>query len=213
MKKTAHDPFLQVLVEELIREHQCHSVILYGSRARGDATIHSDYDLMGVRKGGTTYRSAEKRDGKYLDIFVYPEKDLKQVGEHHLHLLGAKVLHEEKSFGSDFLKKVKAVSKKKHVPLPADEIQTRRVWLHKMFERITQGDIEGNYRRSWLHEALLYDYFAIRKKRYWGSKQSFQWLKKNDKITYRLFEKVLAKPLDLKMLKKLVERVSELKLS
>lgn len=213
MKSLLHDPFLQILVDELIRKHQCHSVILYGSRARGDATATSDYDLMGVRKTGQTYRSAEKRDGQYLDIFVYPEKELKQVGEHHLHFLGAKVLHDKNSFGANFLKKVKAASKKKHVPLPADEIQTRRVWLHKMYDRITQGDIEGNYRRSWLHEALLYDYFAIRKKRFNGSKQSFAWLKENDPTTYKLFEKVLAKPLDLKILKKLVERVSELKLS
>jgi hypothetical protein len=166
---------------------------------------------MGVRKSGEKYRVVEKRDGIYLDIFVYPEKDLKKVGDEHLYMNGAKVLYEQGKFGTDFLKKLKAVAKKKDKPLPAYEIKVRQVWLHKMYDRIAQGDIEGNYRRSWLHEALLYEYFNIRKKRYWGSKKSFEWLIKNDPATYRLFDRVLKNPLNLKLLKKLVERVSLLK--
>ena len=208
---TKQEAFLNGLVIELIKKHKCHTVILYGSHARGDATEHSDFDIMGVRKSGKPYRAAEKRNGTYLDMFVYPEKELQVVGEHHLHLKDAKVLFEKDKFGTQFLKKVKAIDKKKHKSLPADEIHTRRVWLHKMFDRVAQGDIEGDYRRSWLHEALLTDYSAIRKKRYWGSKQSFAWLKEHDRTTYRLFEQVLARPLDLKLLKKLVERVSGLK--
>ncbi|MBL7543946.1 MAG: nucleotidyltransferase domain-containing protein [Bdellovibrionaceae bacterium] len=46
------DPFLNQLTQELTDKHKCHTVILYGSHARGDATLHSDYDLMGVRKSG-----------------------------------------------------------------------------------------------------------------------------------------------------------------
>ncbi len=206
------DPFLTELTQELIKKHKCHTVILYGSRARGDATAKSDYDLMGVRKSGKKYRVAEKRDGIYLDIFVYPEKDLKKIGEEHLCMDGAKILYEQGKFGTDFLKKLKAATKKKHMSLPDDEIKVRQVWLHKMFERITQDDIEGHYRRSWLHEALLYEYFNIRKMRYWGSKKSFEWLIKNDPVTYRLFDRVLRNPLNLKLLKKLVVRVSLLKI-
>ena len=80
------------------------------------------------------------------------------------------------------------------------------------FDPITMGDIEGNYRRSWLHEALLYDYFNIRKKRYWGSKKSFEWLKENDYSTYKLFKKTLECPTDIRILKQLVEKVSQLKM-
>lgn len=210
MNKRA-DTLLASLTQELIKKHKCHTVILYGSHARGDATPQSDYDLMGVRKSGEKYRVAEKRNGIYLDIFVYPEKDLKKVGDDHLYMNGAKVLYEQKKFGTDFLNKLKAAAKKKHKPLSADEIKVRQVWLHKMYDRIAQGDIEGNYRRSWLHEALLYEYFSIRKKRYWGSKKSFEWLIENDPATYRLFDRVLKKPLNLTLLKKLVVRVSLLK--
>lgn len=38
-----NDPVLQAIVEELISLYQCHTIILYGSRARGDFTASSDY--------------------------------------------------------------------------------------------------------------------------------------------------------------------------
>lgn len=205
-------PFLTQIVQELIKKYKCHTVILYGSHARGDATPQSDYDLMGVRRSGKKFRVAEKRAGIYLDIFVYPEKDLKKIGDDHLYMNGAKVLYEQGGFGTDFLKKLKVATKKKYKPLTAEEIKVRQVWLNKMYDRTAQGDIEGNYRRSWLHEALLYEYFGIRKKRYWGSKKSFEWLIKNDPATYRLFERVLKNPLNMALLKKLVVRVSLLKM-
>jgi hypothetical protein len=166
---------------------------------------------MGVKKIGKKYRVAEKRNGFYLDIFIYPEKELRKVGEEYFYMEGAKVLYEKEKFGTAFLKKLKTATRKKYKPLPPDEIQVRRIWLHKMFDRIAQGDIEGNYRRSWLQEALLFEYFNIRKERYWGSKKSFDWLKANDPKIYRLFEQVLKNPLKLNLLKKLVEQVSELK--
>lgn len=211
MKKNDNDLLLKQLTDELINEHKCHTVILYGSRARGDFTEQSDYDLMGVKKTGKKYRVAEKRNGFYLDIFIYPENELRKVGEEYFYMEGAKVLYEKEKFGTTFLKKLKTATRKKYKPLPPDEIQVRRIWLHKMFDRIAQGDIEGNYRRSWLQEALLYEYFNIRKERYWGSKKSFDWLKANDPKIYRLFEQVLKHPLKLHLLKKLVEQVSELK--
>lgn len=202
------DAFLKNAVSELVTKYKCHTVVLYGSRARGDFSTASDYDLMGIRKGGKKYRLAEQRPGGYLDIFIYPEADLKRVDERHLYMEGAKVLFEKKDFGAKLLGKLKTALGKKYVPLPNDEIKARKVWLHKMLERGCQGDIEGNYRRLWLLEALLPDYFNIRRMRYWGSKRSLQWLRENDGKTYRCFEQAYRKPMDQKSLKKLVERVS-----
>lgn len=206
------DVFLQNAVNELLTKYKCHTVILYGSRARGDATEKSDYDLMGVKKSGKKFRLAEKRNGSYLDLFIFSEKELAKVGEEHLYMKEGKVLFEYDNFGSQFLRKLKVVAKKPLRPLPSDEIKARRVWAHKMLERIAVGDIEANYRRSWLHEALLPDYFTLRKKRYSGSKASFAWLKRNDLVTYNLFERVLKSPTDLDLLKNLVERVTNLRL-
>ena len=212
LRFTSEDTFLQEAVNELIHKYKCHTVLLYGSRARGDATEKSDYDLMGVRKSGKKFRIGEKRDGKYLDIFVFSEKSLKKPGEEHLYMKDAKLLFDIDGYGSRFLRKLKILAKRPFRSLPDDEIQALGVWAYKMLERISIGDVEANYRRSWLQEQLLVDYFIIRKKRYTGSKASFAWLKKNDLGTYKLFEKVLMKPTDIKLLTKLVERVTELKL-
>ena len=211
-KKMTEDDYLKFAIEELIKKYKCHTIVLYGSRARGDATPKSDYDIMGVKKSGKKLRVAEKMNGSYLDIFIFPEKELEVVDDNFLYMKGAKIIYQKDNFGTQFLKKLNQALKKKFIPLPNNEIKARRVWLHKMLERSLLDDIEGLYRRSWLQEALLMDYFNIRKKRYWGSKESFQWLKKNDLKTYRLFEKSLKTPTDYKTLKRLVEQVSELKI-
>ena len=106
------DPLISKLIDELTKKHKCHTVILYGSHARRDAIPQSDYDLMGVRKSGEKYRVAEKRDGIYLDIFIYPEKDLKKVGDDHLYMNGAKVFYQQGKSGTNFLKKLKTATKK-----------------------------------------------------------------------------------------------------
>lgn len=204
------DPLLTVIVDELVNKHKCHTVVLYGSRARGVATAASDYDVLGVRKDGKKYRVAEKRDGFYWDIFVYPERDLKKVTEAHLYMREGKVLFERQTFGTRFLKKLKKVSRRKFKPSPPDEIRVSQIWLHKMLDRASARDVEGNYRRSVLHDLLIYEYFNIRKKRYGGPKAGFAWLKRNDPQTFRLYARVLAHPTNLPLLRRLVERVSGL---
>lgn len=203
------DPVLRRAVDDLVNIHKCHTVILYGSRARGEGTPTSDYDLLGIRKAGRKYRYAKKSGTTYLDVFIFPEKGLRKVGDEHLYMKDAKVLLQKGSVGDIFVRKLKQALKKPYQPLPADELSIRKVWPYKMLERIRVGDIEGKYRRSWLHETLLGDYFSLRKKRYWGSKESFLWLKKNDPTTYKLFNRVLNTPDDLNLLKKLIDRVTQ----
>ena len=49
---TSRDPVLQQIIDELRATHGCHTFILYGSRARGDFTPSSDYDILGIRPSG-----------------------------------------------------------------------------------------------------------------------------------------------------------------
>ena len=54
------DPHLTRFIREMNTAHRCHTVILYGSRARGDATAASDYDPIGFRKSGAAIRDARR---------------------------------------------------------------------------------------------------------------------------------------------------------
>ncbi|HLI26807.1 MAG TPA: nucleotidyltransferase domain-containing protein [Chloroflexota bacterium] len=43
-----HDPVLRAIVARLVAAYQPERIYLFGSRARGDATADSDYDLLVV---------------------------------------------------------------------------------------------------------------------------------------------------------------------
>jgi uncharacterized protein len=64
-----NDPILTAVVDELCNQQNCHTVILYGSRAKGTHTANSDYDILAVREIGETTRDARLWNGAYLDIF------------------------------------------------------------------------------------------------------------------------------------------------
>ena len=202
------DRLLEKLTRELRDRYGCHTVILYGSRAQGSHTAESDYDVMGVRKRGTKFRIARVQEGSYVDIFVFSEKDLKRVGEEHLYMGLGKVLYQKEKYGTRLLGRIEKVAKRPAPKTPSDEIKMLRVWPYKMLDRAKKGDVEGNYRRSWLQMSLLEDYFKLRGKRFNGSKSSFAWLEKKDPATYGLFVKALANPKDLKALRKLVDGVT-----
>lgn len=201
------DPILEAAISRFVDHHRCHAVLLYGSRARGDHTAASDYDLIGIRRRRGTEQWAEILGGAYIDAFIFGESDLRKVDESHLHMSDARVVLDRRGFGSKLVRDLRAVARRKKKALSESESEARRVWLCKMLARARQGDVEGDYRRAWLQEALLLEYFDLRAIRFLGPKKAFQWLAMNDEPTYRLFVDVLRQPLDLDLLDRLVERV------
>jgi predicted nucleotidyltransferase len=201
------DQILDIAVDELVKKHGCHTVILYGSRGRGDWTEESDYDLIGFRDDGEKFRDARLIEGKYLDAFVYPVKDIAGQEKEFLRIRQGKILLERDSFARELLAKLDQVFAEGPKPLPEDEIQTIRVWIGKMLARIGKGDIEGNYRRAWLQYDLIESYFALRKRWYLGPKESFRWLSVHDSDAYSLFERALKPEAKWDDLKRLAEKV------
>ena len=185
------DPLIHQIADELRDRHGCHTVILYGSRARGDQRPGSDYDLLGIRAGGERMRDARLWNGAYLDLFIYPEQLIAQPDETMLQWLGGVVLFQQGQIGDTLLARLDAIFRAGPAPLPADERQTRRVWAGKMLDRAREGDIEANYRRAWLLTALLEDYFQLRDQWYLGPKRSLIWLREHDSAAYAAFDAAL----------------------
>ena len=111
-------------------------------------------------------------------------------------------------FGDAFLARLEIKYEQGPKPLGAKEIAVRKVWTQKMLDRAKQGDPEGNFRRIWLLNTLLEDYFALRGKWYEGPKAALKWLRQNDPGVNALFEAALTPGAKLSLIEKLTAAVT-----
>lgn len=170
--------------------HGCHTAILYGSWARGDATSNSDVDLILVRENGPAVRDARVVEGTYIDAFIYPEAELAAPSPSLLRVLGGNVIRERDGFGSALLAKLRAFHDRGPTPLPDDERRALLIWSQKMLDRFRgQRGLEADYRRSFLLIQALEDYFTLRNAWFRGPKEAFAWLLQHDGAVYSLFER------------------------
>jgi len=172
--------------------HGCHTTILYGSRARGDATAESDVDLISFRESGAALRDARLVEGLFFDAFVYPESAVKTPDPSLLRVLPGVVLRERDGFGTALLRRLQEVLDRGPEPLPEDERAARIVWAHKMVARIRgKTGPDTDYRRMSLLLSSLEDYFALRGIWFRGSKEAFAWLRTHDAGAHAVFERAM----------------------
>ena len=194
---------------ELQQRFACHTVILYGSRSRGDAGPSSDFDILGIRPHPTAVvREARWQDGAYLDLFVYSEDHVANHPDELLHVAEGKLIVDLHGGGQALLDRLLSLSQAPPEPLAADEAMARRVWARKMVRRAATGDTEGHSRRHWLLFHLLEDYFALRTLRYPGPKQALAWLQAQQPQIYEMFARALAPQASLEEIASLQEAVT-----
>lgn len=209
----ANDLTLNAIVRLLKIKYRCHTVVLYGSRARGQTTSTSDYDVIGVCRRGERTRIAKKHNDRYWDVFVYSEKDLLKLGDQHLSWKNARILYQSGHYGSNLLKRIQKLLKKPFKRHPLYEVRATRAWAQKELDRCRAGDVQGLYRRAEFQNALIDHYFFIRQKRFWGPKEGFAWIKENDPLAFKLIYKSLKYPQNLSFLKAAASRVYKVELT
>jgi predicted nucleotidyltransferase len=197
-----------LIVDELKSIYHCHTVILYGSRARGDYTATSDYDVAGISSSGEKKRIArfDEKHNVYHDIFIYPENDFSSLKEEHLTMADGVVIIDHNDFGKNLILKLRQMFEESE-SISKDEIQIRKVWYRKMLSRASVDDLEGRYRHIWAIFTIIEDYFAFKGLRYQGPKKAFQYLEANDPEALLLFKDALYDTNDLKALNKLITRI------
>lgn len=126
------NPIVAMLIEELSSQYQCHTIILYGSHARGQAAPSSDYDLAGIRETGKMTRLArfDTEHQVYIDLFIYPEHDFDNIKEEHLCMHDGLIIKENNGFGTSLLKKIKQIIEKP-IALPSYELEVRKFGIKK----------------------------------------------------------------------------------
>jgi uncharacterized protein len=206
----AADSHLGPLIHILESEHACHTVILYGSRASGTHSPHSDYDMLGIRADGEDTRDARRIGGIFLDAFIRNEKAIMEKPQDLLHLRGGVVLRDPYEMGSRLLEEVDKALREPPLEVPKAEIEARKTWCWKTLERFRNAgpnDVEANYRRHWLLVDLLELYFVIRRRHYLGPKESFRWLLENDDVAHYAFAAALRQGAGIDEIEGVVERV------
>ncbi len=200
-----NDIVLHSIVDELKNQYDCHTVILYGSRARGDFTSTSDYDIAGISLSEKNQRMArfDPNHKVYHDIFIYSEDDFSTIREEHLNMADGTVIIEKNNFGQHLLSQLQQLLSEPPC-ISENEIQMRKVWYKKMASRAAVNDLEGKYRHIWVIFTILEDYFVFKGMRYQGPKKAFQYLKEHDQNTLNLFNDVLNNTHNIDALNKLI---------
>ena len=204
-----NDKALCAIVEELQTTYHCHTIILYGSRARGDFKPTSDYDVAGITPTGDKKWIArfDKKHQVFHDIFIFPEKELATPNDAHLQMSDGIIIIDHHDIGKHLLEKLKNMEKEP-LSITDDEIQARKIWYQKMLARSEVGDLEGKYRHIWSIFTILEDYFAFKKLRYHGPKKAFQHLAEHDSDVLYLFEQALSNTSNIRSLQQLIEKIT-----
>jgi predicted nucleotidyltransferase len=211
------DRLLSRVVVDLQERYSPHTIILYGSRARGDCTPSSDIDIVCFVESTTAIQTSTSLDlkdardfeGLYLDAWVYSSDAISASTDDLLRVADGYCLYDAQGWGEAFLKELQKRIQEGPKPLSASEIQHTKQWVNKMVERAKNLDIESLYRRYWLAVDLLQIYFDLRGQWYFGPKKSLAWLREHDSIGYKLFSQVYDRSMRFEDLDKLAEYVTD----
>lgn len=204
------DPLIEDLVRALQVQYQPHTIIFYGSRARGDATASSDIDVACFVDDHPELKDARLFQGVYLDNWVYPTQAMQHISKETLRFADGDCLVDQRGLGQEFLANIREKLVAGPETLSASDRTHTIEWISKMLQRIETEDVEGMYRRCWLQLELLEIYFQLRNKWFFGPKKSLQLLKDNDPVAYQLFSDIYQDPKDLKKLQLLARYVTTL---
>ncbi|MDO6762932.1 nucleotidyltransferase domain-containing protein [Agarivorans sp. 1_MG-2023] len=196
------DEVTEKAIKEVVDRYDPHTVIVYGSRARGDATNESDVDMACFLDAPSVTEDFRNFDGIFLDAWIYPTKSMKNTDD-FVQMGKAFCAVDKFGYGELLLQKIE--DRIEAGPIPLTNKQKRNIieLRIKNLKRISNNDVEGNHRRAYLQYTLLETYFILRDKWFFGAKSSLSWLQENDQVAFALFEKVYQAPQDYDALKKL----------
>ncbi|WP_061509519.1 nucleotidyltransferase family protein [Endozoicomonas montiporae] len=111
------DKITRLALEDITDKYQPHTVIVYGSRARGDASPDSDIDIACFMDHPPVTRDARQFNGCYLDAWVYPTASMNNVSEEFLKFDSGLCVVDQRGLGEPLLEEVRRVLSEGPEPL------------------------------------------------------------------------------------------------
>lgn len=146
----------------LKKKFKIHSLILFGSHARGRADAASDVDLLGIRSAAGNKRLSWDFNGSFLDIQIIGNKEARaeNMDPDLLRVADAKILFARGPHAKALLRRIKALLKKLK-KVPDLDKHSRRITLLKNLERLGRDDDASLFRRAMMVAELLDDYLLL----------------------------------------------------
>ncbi len=202
------DNLLKNSVAYLQKVYKPHTIIVYGSRATGDATSTSDIDIACFCDKPMTSKDARLIGGMDLDAWIYATEAMNASSREFFKLIDGYSVLDEQKLWLPFHHKIAAQIAKGPNAISNEDRSHKIQWIAKMLKRVQQNDVEALYRKNWLAFDLLETYFEFRNEWYFGPKKSFQWLEIHDPEVLCLFKAVYAQPDNLHALNKLAKYIT-----
>jgi len=174
------------LLDELVRRHGVHTVLLYGSHARGDATPHSDVDVIAVRATGPDARDLGTWNGLALDVHLVRDEGIATlVAKRASALRDARVLRQRARLGEEILAGVRARLSGPPDAQPPGELAALWAWGDKMRGRVASTDpVLAALHRATLIVESLPAWAEVRRRWYFGGKAALRALPTEDPVMY-----------------------------
>ncbi len=183
------------LADEMARRHGAHTVLLYGSRARGDASERSDVDVIAVRPSGGAARDLRPWRGWALDVHVHDEAGVEALlSARSPDLRDAIVLRQRDGLGDRIVAAVRARLAEPPPALSPADAAALWAWGDKMRARVAHPDpLLAAYHRATLLVESLPAWAEVRRRWFHGGKAALASLAVEDPTTRDAYE-VAARP-------------------
>ena len=175
------------IISHLKQKYDPVGLICYGSYCDGTQSAESDFDALLICRDGECCHDMEIVGGVKLDVFVYPEADIRD-GIHPEELIqihDGKVVLDQTGTASQLLRQIRDYVAAMPVKTPEAKTELKN-WCDKMMARAKRTDAEGLYRAHWLLADSLQIYCDMRDRFYFGPKKTIKWLQENDTRGYEL---------------------------
>lgn len=207
----------QQIVDTLQDSFDCHTVLLYGSRARGTARPDSDWNIIAVReKPPTVWCDDVLEEVGMLHIQIYPNPAV----QYHFNspffrttdLAHGKVLCEHDGLGARIIQHAQTMLREGYPPEAEGFMGNMRAYYrHDVLDALedaTQNPIYQNYRlQQGLHRSLRY-YLRARGKHMMSPIEGFRYIQSNDPEAYALFERAYKPDATLEDVKALFAKIT-----